>query len=538
MKWLIFSYITLGILLTGCNLNTVDPTPTVPPANGGNIRMAQVQITPAPTQERVMQAIPTKTITPTPTGSPSETPVPYQCGKDDDSQSARRVSAVVNIDYATKMAHIDELITFVNREDLPLETLVLDVQANQWENGFVLEGLSVNDVVAPHTLELNRLEIPLSAPLDSGCEVSLKLSFRVQPNAIRDGLSAYRGFFGYSPRQLNMSHFLPTIAARVNNEWRIHEPIGIGEQIVYDIVDWDVVISVENAAESLDIAAPGTVIEIDALRWQVTLPKSRDFAISMSENFVIQEVKAPSGVIVAVYTFPDAVTNVNGVRVDAGAHTMDETLKAVTLFEDLYGAYPYERFVVVQGDFPDGMEFTGLVFVGTAWFYYFDGTHYNYLTLITVHEVSHQWWYAKVGNDSALNPWLDEALATYSEYIFIEKYYPDDKNWWWTFRVADFVPQGDVDSTVYEFNTGREYINAVYLRGVQMLHNLREDIGDTAFFELLWEYGRKGEGKIANPSLFWTQLTAEQVRQSQQTRNDFLRDPNVASFFVDVEDEE
>jgi len=519
-------------------LNTTAPTPTAPPANGGNIRVAQVQITPAPTQERVMQAIPTKTITPTPTGAPTETPVPYQCGQDDETLSARRASAVVNIDYATKMAHVDERITFVNRGDTAIESIVLDVQANQWQNGFALEGLSVNDVPLPHTLEVNRLEIPLTSPLEQGCEVSIKLNFRLQPSAIRDGLSSYRGFFGYSPRQLNMSHFLPAVAARVNDEWVIHEPIGIGEQIVYDVTDWDVIVSVENAADSLQLAAPGNVVAIDDARWQVNLPKSRDFSMSLSENFVLQQVKTPSGVTVAVYTFPDAVSTVNGVQVDAGAQAMDETLKAITLFEQLFGDYPYERFVVVQGDFPDGMEFTGLVFVGTAWFYNFDGTHYNYLTLITVHEVSHQWWYARVGSDSALNPWLDEALATYSEYLFIEKYYPDDKNWWWTFRVADFFPQGDVDSTVYEFNTAREYINAVYLRGVQMLHNLREDIGDTAFFELLWEYREAGDGKIAKPSTFWTQLTAEQVRLSQQTRNDFLRDPNVASFFVDLEEDD
>lgn len=542
MRLLIFLTIALGILLTGCNLNSTPPTPTSPPASGGNIRLAQVQVTPAPTQQRVAQAIPTKTITPTPTVQATSTPMPYTCGEDDDSLSARRISAVVNVDYGTKLSHVDERILFVNRDEAPLETIVLDVQANQWENGFVLEGISVNDFAVPHELIANRLEVALPLPLESGCQVSIKLSFRIQPSAIRDGLSSYRGFFGYSPRQLNMGHFLPTVAARVNEEWRIHKPAGIGEQIVYEVADWDVVVSIENARDTLQLASPGTIIEIDTLRWQVTLPQSRDFAISMSEDFVLQEEQAPGGVTVAVYTFPDAVTNSNGARVDGGTHTLEETVKAVVLFERLFGDYPYDRFVVVQGDFPDGMEFTGIVFVGTAWFYYFDGTHYNYLTLITVHEVAHQWWYARVGNDAALNPWLDEALATYSEYLFIEQYYETDKNWWWTFRVADFFPQGEVDSTVYEFTTARQYINAVYLRGVQMLQNLRDDIGDTAFFELLWEYARKGDGQIADPSLFWSQLTGEQIRQSQGTRNDFLRDPSVAAFFVvsddDAEDEE
>jgi hypothetical protein len=520
-------------LLAGCNLNTPAHTPTaIPPANGGNIRMAQIQITPAPTQTQVEQApIPTATL------ADADLPVVLQCGQDDLAQSARRASAIVNVDYATKATQVDQLITFVNREETAIDTIMLDVQANQWQGGFSLEGLTVSDVPLAYTLDANKLEIPLDEPLETGCQVELKLSYRLQPQPIRDGLSSYRGFFGYSPRQLNMAHFLVTVAARIGGEWVIHQPIGIGEQIVYDVTDWDVVVSVENAAETLELAVPGAVTQIDDARWQIVLPKSRDFSLSMSENFIVHEVNTPSGVTIAVYTFPDAVTQVDGVQVDAGTHTLDETLKSFTLFERLFGSYPYERFVVVQGDFPDGMEFTGLVFVGTAWFYYFDGTQYNYLTLITVHEVSHQWWYAKVGNDSALNPWLDEALATYSEYLFIEQYYPNDKNWWWTFRVADFFPQGDVDSNVYEFTTAREYINAVYLRGVQMLQNLREDIGDTAFFELLWEYSHAGDGLIANPATFWTQLSAEQVRQTQQTRNDFFGDPNVASFFVGVETE-
>jgi len=55
---------------------------------------------------------------------------------------------------------------------------------------------------------------------------------------------------------------------------------------------------------------------------------------------------------------------------------------------------------------------------------------------------------------------------------------------------------------------------------------------------LLWEYGRMGEGHIATPELFWSQLTTEQAKLTYATRSEFLRDPSVAAFFVDTEDDE
>ena len=140
-----------------------------------------------------------------------------------------------------------------------------------------------------------------------------------------------------------------------------------------------------------------------------------------------------------------------------------------------------------------------------------------------------------MGSDSALNPWLDEALATYSEYLFIEKHYPANKNWWWTFRVAGFFPQGMVDSNVYEFSTAREYINAIYLRGVQMLHNLRVNIGDDAFFNLLRSYLSAGNGRIADPTMFWNQLQPEQRALTKATRSEYLSAFDDHTLFGDPE---
>ena len=519
------------ITLAGCNLAN-SPMPDVTAETG--VARVRLQASPIPataTLGALIESASESKASPTPTEA-----VPARCDATGEKRPARQVSAEINIDYATKSADVVQTINFLNREALALDSMVLDVQANQWEDAFQLRDLTVNGASADYDLNLNRLRVGLDEPLESGCWLEIGLKFRLQPAAIRDGLRSYRGFFGYSARQLNLGHFLPTAAARLDDDWRIHDPIGIGEQVVYDVANWQVTVSVENAPDGLALAAPGTVTAIGPTTWDIELLNSRDFAISLGDGLIATELQLANGVTVEVYTFADAQIYANGIQLDGADHVLQEAEKALALFEKTFAPYDRERFVIVQGDFPDGMEFSGLVFVGGAWFTSFDGGPRNYLTLISVHEIAHQWWYAKVGNDSALNPWLDEALATYSEYLFIEAHYPAYKNWWWTFRVAGFFPRGKVDSDVYEFATAREYINAVYLRGVQMLHNLRVDIGDEAFYQLLRAYLAAADGQIAEPTLFWRQLPPEQRDLTLATRMEYLRQHDDNSLFGAVDD--
>ncbi|MCY3572952.1 MAG: M1 family aminopeptidase [Chloroflexi bacterium] len=506
-----------GFLLVGCNLSRATSATDATPVGKSSLRLEalQQQATPltVPSEDKPTQPPPD----PKPDFCPQALP-----------EMARRIQAEVRVDFAAREAEVSQVITYHNLEAAPLHTLILDVQANQWEGSFALLSLRVNGESAEYQLELNRLDIQLATALQPGCWLELALTFQLRPSAIREGLRAYRGFFGHSPRQLNLSHFLPTVAARLSGEWRIHQPSGIGEQIVYAQADWRVHITAINASESLQLAAPGLVTRLGTGQWLVELPASRDFAISLSEEFTLVEREVAPGLTVAVYHFADAQVYAGGSSLDSISHLMAEAGKALELFAGAFGAYPYERFVIVQGDFPDGMEFTGLVFVGSAWFYGYDGGPKNYLTLIAVHEIAHQWWYARVGSDSALNPWLDEALATYSEYLYIEAFYPAERNWWWSFRVAGFFPQGKVDSAVYEFTSSRAYINAIYLRGVQMLQNLRDDIGDAAFMRLLGQYSQAAAGKIVDPAYFWSLLPAEAQPLTQSTRAEFLRQPDLA----------
>ena len=189
----------------------------------------------------------------------------------------------------------------------------------------------------------------------------------------------------------------------------------------------------------------------------------------------------------------------------AGEAAVDYTATALQLYSELFGLpYPHQTMTVVESDFPDGMEYDGLYYLSDFYFKLYDNTPQNYLELLSVHETAHQWWFAAVANDQAIEPWLDESLATYSEYLYIERYYPELTNWWWDYRVNYYKPAGRVNLTIYDQSDLRTYINAVYLQGAVFLDQVRLALGDETFFTRLRTYTNTFNGKIATWDDFTT----------------------------------
>jgi aminopeptidase N len=150
------------------------------------------------------------------------------------------------------------------------------------------------------------------------------------------------------------------------------------------------------------------------------------------------------------------------------------------------------------------MEFTGLTFLGSPFYAEYDGTSRTPLIPLTAHEVAHQWFYGLVGNDQVTEPWLDEAPAEYSAFLYYERFLPDDAEWWWFYAVDQWVPTGKVDSHLYLFrNDSRPYYDAVYRRGAQFMRDLRETMGDAAFFGFLGEYQRRYAYQMASSREFF-----------------------------------
>ncbi|MBI5669064.1 MAG: M1 family metallopeptidase [Chloroflexi bacterium] len=509
------SYLIALLLLAACAVTGADSQliPTATP-------IPLPQTTPVPTVDRQLRQVPT------PSPAPTSSALPAQCQGTAELPGTRH-TVLAELDYANRQLVVRQMVDYINRTTVGLSQIIFNIKANAWPGILSLDEVTVDGgKPASTSLVGQRLVVNLEAALKPGCAVKVELWFGLRLPVINlASPEAYRGYLGYSPRQLNLGHWLATVAPRLADDWVSREDTPIGEQDVLDEADWDVTLTVSNAPDGLRVAAPGVVRENGPAHWHFVLNRARDFSLSLSDAFVMTSARSANGVKVELYTFAEARIQTESGILDSAAFALDSAVKATETFSDLYGAYPYDRLVIVQGDFPDGMEFSGIVFVGGEYFRAFNGPT-SYLMIITVHEISHQWWYSKVGNDQAMSPWLDEALATYSEYVFIEEYYPALKDWWWDFRVNRLAPEGYVDSTVYEFSSRRAYINAVYLRGTQMLHDLRSDLGTEAFFDWLRRYGDAGAGRLMAPEQFWSLLTPEQLAATRATRERYLRQPD------------
>lgn len=454
----------------------------------------------------------------------TSTPPSQDCPSDT-THAAIQYDIEAAFDYTAHRVTVIQHTTFTNTLDAALDAIVFHVPPNRQSGLFTLESITLaasTPSQAPAALEGVRLVVPLTNTLLPGCSQEIRLAYSLDLPLIGSRPFPRHGFLGYSETQVNLGLWLPVIAHYQAGEWLTPPLVNIGEQTVLPAADYRVQLYVRNAPANLVVVGPGEQRQ-QGQTWEFTLRQARDIVLTMSADYHALTSTTRDGVTVELYTLTD--TQPDDGTANAPAHALATATQALELYTGLYGPYPYQRLVVVESVFPDGMEFSGLVFVGGEWFSSYTGDPASYLTLITAHEVTHQWWYLQVGNDQGREPWLDEALCTYNEYVFLQENYPALADWWWGFRVDGFDPAGYIDRTVYEFDDRRTYINATYLQGARMMHAIRQEIGTEAFFDWLQAYAADMNGQIATAADLWAQLPPDALETTRSIRARYLRQP-------------
>ena len=478
-----FFLISLSVLgaylLAGCASQAPISTPTAEPTP---FRV----LTEIPSATASPSATPTATFTPshTPTLTPTYTPTPVGEGRPQYHLNAE-------LDFDEHTLDVEESILYTNQTGIALDSLVLIVDPNRRTGVSELESLTVNGFsVSATLLDGARLEILLGTPLKPNETITLEITYRLSiPPKQEDEV------FGYLSYQINLVDWYPFVAP-YEDGWIFYKPTGVGEHLVYERSDFEVQLKVNGEEEKYIIAASAEGVEKgEGTRYQ--LEKARNFVFSVSPIFSSQTETSENARVTSFY-FPDYE--------EAGEAILNAASRAVSIYSERYAPYPHEHLSFVQTELADGLECDGLVFMGTKFYDEYNGTLKNNLISVGVHEISHQWWFGLVGNDQAMEPWLDEAMALYSERIFYESVDPYPVTWWWRWRVTWFKPSGWVDTTIYDGYAFREYTDAVYLQGALFLEELRYRIGEKAFNDFLHDYAATYAGKIATADDFFKTL--------------------------------
>jgi hypothetical protein len=402
----------------------------------------------------------------------------------------------VHLDYPEHELAVRERIDYTNVTSETLPNLMLNVHANCSKKTFKLNEVKVDmgggELVKPEVFPLDvTLRVELPRELEPDEHVALYVDFTLDLPKIDPDAEFNRANLGYSKRAVSLGNWYPVLAHyREEKGWYGLTCFEYGDPYVTDVADYHVTIT---TTEGVIVAGTGYEAH-QGNRWRYEVEQARSFAFAASDKYQVATAQV-GDVMIHSYFFPN--------NQEAGEVALETAAQALELFTELYGSYPYADYRVAETEFAGGMEFSGLTFLGSAFYDEYDGTTRTPLIPLTAHEVSHQWFYGLVGNDQVAQPWLDEALAEYSAFLYYERYLPDDTDWWWNYAVEQWVPAGKIDSLIYEFRDNREYVDAIYRRGAQFIHDLRETMGDPAFFGFLQEYQRRYAYRLATSRDFF-----------------------------------
>lgn len=197
--------------------------------------------------------------------------------------------------------------------------------------------------------------------------------------------------------------------------------------------------------------------------------------------YVVRQKKAGQ-ITAATYFFPET-DHLSDAYLDA-------TVRYLTLYQDLFGPYPFDKFAVVENFFPTGYGFPSYTLIG--------GRVLRLPFIIHTslgHEIAHCWWGNGVLVDYEAGNW-SEALTTYvADYLYKEMKSKDDGR---AYRqqilrnYATLVKPGQ-DFALHRFQSRYNPITKTigYDKGAMVFHMLRQQLGDDAFWGALKDIYRE-----------------------------------------------
>lgn len=242
-------------------------------------------------------------------------------------------------------------------------------------------------------------------------------------------------------------------------------------------------------------------------RWQVDNPLE---GLSLSAGPYAVDRKTENGLTAATYLFKQ--------NRHLSSRYIEASLGYLKRYSDLFGAYPYDGFAVVENFFPTGYGFPAYTLIGGR------VLRLPFIPETSLpHEIVHNWWGNGVLVDFASGNWC-EGLATYTaDYLNKAQRSPDAAMDYRRQALRNFAslvsPTTDFPLSRFRSRMDPATKAVGYDKAAMVFHMLHQEVGEAAFWSALRDLYRQFLFKRAS----WRDLQKIFERQSGRSLDAFFQ---------------
>lgn len=294
------------------------------------------------------------------------------------------------------------------------------------------------------------------------------------------------GIFAQTTSTMALSQFYPLLAPW-DGGWRVSPTFSFGDNVVAEVADYTV-----------EIRLPASFLPIGSGeenfvsgKWRINGENLREFGLVLVRGFESLS-SLWQGIPLRIFFLPSLRP--------AAEKALNVAREALEIYTQKLGDFPYPDLdmVIVPLARAGGVEYPRLILIAEK--YALDPESEAFAEIVA-HELAHQWWYGEVGVDQVREPWLDEALATYTSGLYFKakgKLAEKVEEWRYRYeRAKRLNPKATVGSALWEFPSGQGYSGYVYSGGALFLQEVRDLLGDPLFFAALRSFREKFRWRLA-----------------------------------------
>ena len=337
----------------------------------------------------------------------------------------------------------------------------------------------INGRIMPYQSQGIAVRVPLDQSIEPGQPFELEVKFRTRIPRL-----AYR--FGSGDGVFMLAYAYPILNVLDTEGWHKSYNSKYGDPFCLASANYLVRL---NLPDGYSFVSPGVVT--DALAedngrqsFLIKAENIRDFSLAVMYDYkeMSQQVEAMN--VKCCYPAAGAVP---------GHSILQQSYEMLSYYSDIFGqAYPYPDlkivFVPMQG--LSSCELSGMIFLSNDLISSFQQQGNDYFFL--AHEISHQWWYALVGNDQLKDPWLDEGLANWSAYNYLAA-----TRGMKTPASGKTLDRLNLNREFKDIKSTDDYALVAYTGGEDFWFDLEKKIGSRKVNTILKRYVRDFSGYIA-----------------------------------------